>query len=518
MKIDGLGVHRGGRAAGRQVRRDRCATRRATARRTAQRGPAARPRLVEAHKVAQAYYADAARHARRGRGARSSWASAASTRPPPSSSASASRRATVTPCYGTCGRRASPTRRRVAGGLVARAGRRYDRFRGRLLWPIRETSGDDDRLRRPPDLRRRPDRGEVPQHPRDRRSTRRARCSTASTWPAATSPARSQAVVVEGYTDVMACHLVRRPHRGRHLRYGVRRRPRPGAAPVPQRPRGVPRRGDLHLRRRRGRAEGRAAGLRRRPELRRPDLRRGRADRPRPLRPAASSRATRPCASCRAPASRSTASCSRTSSRKYDLDRADGRVDAVREAARLVSSIRDKSKVEAFARELAGMVGVDVEQARTEVRRAAGRAARPAPQPPAAAAAAAPRSAATPARAAAARPARPAVRARARDPQARRTAARGRGPDDQRHRRQRLHPPDLPRRLGAGRAVRRARRRRRRLGRAAHRRGVRPGRRGRAVGARGRAGAEPQGRRRRVRRQHASTASRSSPRSAGSPR
>jgi DNA primase len=65
---------------------------------------------------------------------------------------------------------------------------------------------------------------------------------------------------------------------------------------------------------------------------------------------------------------------------KYDLERADARVDAVREAARLVSSIRDKSKVEAFARELAGMVGVDVEQARTEVRRAAGRADRPAPQ------------------------------------------------------------------------------------------------------------------------------------------
>ncbi len=57
---------------------------------------------------------------------------------------------------------------------------------------------------------------------------------------------------------------------------------------------------------------------------------------------------------------------------KYDLDRADGRVDATREAARLVSSIRDRSKVEAFAREIASMVGVDVEQARTEVRRAAG--------------------------------------------------------------------------------------------------------------------------------------------------
>ena len=55
---------------------------------------------------------------------------------------------------------------------------------------------------------------------------------------------------------------------------------------------------------------------------------------------------------------------------KYDLDRADGRVDAVREGAKLVSSIRDRSKVDAFARELAGMVGVEVEQARSEVRRA----------------------------------------------------------------------------------------------------------------------------------------------------
>jgi DNA primase len=60
----------------------------------------------------------------------------------------------------------------------------------------------------------------------------------------------------------------------------------------------------------------------------------------------------------------------------YDLDRADGRVDAVRAAARLVASIRDNSKVEAFARELAGMVGVDIEEARSEVRRAAQRPAR----------------------------------------------------------------------------------------------------------------------------------------------
>ena len=58
---------------------------------------------------------------------------------------------------------------------------------------------------------------------------------------------------------------------------------------------------------------------------------------------------------------------------RYDLDRADGRVDALREAARLVSSIRDRSKVDAFTRELSSIIGVDVDEARAEVRRASAR-------------------------------------------------------------------------------------------------------------------------------------------------
>jgi DNA primase len=61
---------------------------------------------------------------------------------------------------------------------------------------------------------------------------------------------------------------------------------------------------------------------------------------------------------------------------KHDLERADGRVDALREGARLVSSVRDKSKVDAFARELASMIGVDPDQARAEVRRAGARDSR----------------------------------------------------------------------------------------------------------------------------------------------
>jgi DNA primase len=56
---------------------------------------------------------------------------------------------------------------------------------------------------------------------------------------------------------------------------------------------------------------------------------------------------------------------------RYDLDRADQRVNAMRDAAKLVASVRDKSKVEAFAREMSGMVGMDIDEVRAEVRRAA---------------------------------------------------------------------------------------------------------------------------------------------------
>jgi DNA primase len=59
---------------------------------------------------------------------------------------------------------------------------------------------------------------------------------------------------------------------------------------------------------------------------------------------------------------------------RYDLDRADGRIDAMRDAARLVTAIRDRSKVDAFARELAGMLGIDPNDVQREVRRAASRA------------------------------------------------------------------------------------------------------------------------------------------------
>ncbi len=58
---------------------------------------------------------------------------------------------------------------------------------------------------------------------------------------------------------------------------------------------------------------------------------------------------------------------------RHDLDRADGRLAALREAAPLVASIRDTALVGGYVRELSGMLGMDIDEVRGEVMRAAGR-------------------------------------------------------------------------------------------------------------------------------------------------
>jgi DNA primase len=58
----------------------------------------------------------------------------------------------------------------------------------------------------------------------------------------------------------------------------------------------------------------------------------------------------------------------------FDLDRADGRLSAVRAAAPLVTSERDDSLVSGYLRELAQMVGMDIDQVRKEVAAASKRA------------------------------------------------------------------------------------------------------------------------------------------------
>jgi DNA primase len=62
--------------------------------------------------------------------------------------------------------------------------------------------------------------------------------------------------------------------------------------------------------------------------------------------------------------------------KQHDLDRADGRLAALRSAAPLVASIRDNALIAGYARELAGLLGMDVEEVRAEVMRAAARSGR----------------------------------------------------------------------------------------------------------------------------------------------
>ncbi len=270
----------------------------------------------------------------------------------------------------------------VAAGLVAVGRSAYDRWRGRLLWPIRDASGDTIGF------------GARRIHDDDKIEAKYLNTPETALYKksqvlygidlARREMARSsQAVVVEGYTDVMACHLSGVPTAVATCGTAF---------------------GDDHARvlRRflhdheefRGEViftfDGDAAGQK-------AALKAFGGDQnfvsqtyvaveptgldPCDLRIKEGDAAVRELVARRVPLYRFVLA---NVVGKYDLDRADGRVDAVREGARLVSSIRDKSKVDAFSRELAGMVGVDIEQARDEVRRAghrSSRAATPAGQP-----------------------------------------------------------------------------------------------------------------------------------------
>ena len=268
----------------------------------------------------------------------------------------------------------------VTGGLVAQGQRgHYDRFRGRLVWPIREPSGetigfgarrilDDDRI----DAKYL----NTPETPIYKKSTVLYGLDLARRDIARTS----QAVVVEGYTDVMACHLA-----------GVTTAVATCGTAFGEDHGRVLRRLLHDHEEFRGKVvftfDGDEAGQK-------AALRAFGNDQqfagqtyvavepdgldPCDLRLRSGDAAVRELVARMTPLYRFVLG---NVLSRYDLDRADGRIDALREAARLVSSIRDKSKVDGFARELAGMIGVEVEEARAEVRRAAGQPARqPAPQ------------------------------------------------------------------------------------------------------------------------------------------
>ena len=264
----------------------------------------------------------------------------------------------------------------VTGGLVAkgRSGH-YDRFRGRLLWPIRETNGDvigfgarrlfdDDRI----DAKYL----NTPETPIYKKSHVLYGIDLARRDIARSS----QAVVVEGYTDVMACHLA-----------GVTTAVATcGTAFGEDHGRVVRRLLNDHEEFRGeviftfdGDEAGQRAALRAfggdqqfvaqtyvavEPDGLDPcDLRLQKGD-----------AAVRELVARRIPLYRFVL---KNVVSQYDLDRADARAAAVREAATLVSSSRDTAvKNNSFAREIAKLTGVDPDDVVVEVRRAAGRAER----------------------------------------------------------------------------------------------------------------------------------------------
>jgi len=261
----------------------------------------------------------------------------------------------------------------LAGGLAGSGRGLYDKFRGRLLWPIRDASGDtigfgarrifdDDRIEA-----KYLNTAETPIYKKSQvlYGIDLARREIART---------SQAVVVEGYTDVMACHLS-----------GVGTAVASCGTAF----------GDEHVRVLRrflhdheefrgeviftfdGDAAGQAAALKTFKGDQKFVSQTYVAVEPTGLDPCdlrlqSGEPAVRELIARRIPLYRFVLT---NVLSQFDLDRADGRIDAVRESAKLVASIRDQSKVTAFAQEISRMVGADIDtnQVLSEVRRASAR-------------------------------------------------------------------------------------------------------------------------------------------------
>ncbi|GAA5009493.1 DNA primase [Actinopolymorpha pittospori] len=266
----------------------------------------------------------------------------------------------------------------VTAGLAASSARgRYDRFRGRLVWPIRELSGDvvgfgarrlfdDDRI----DAKYL----NTPESPIYHKSQVLYGVDLARREIAR----RSQAVVVEGYTDVMAAHLSGVPTAVATC----------GTAFGEDHAR-VLRRLLLDQDEFRGEViftfDGDEAGQR-------AALRAFEGDQqfvsqtyvaveptgldPCDLRLQHGEGAVRDLIARRIPLYRFVLE---NKLKRFDLDRADGRVDALRSTAPLVGSVRDRAKVSAYVRELAGMLGMEVEEVRAEVYRVIGAPAKGGP-------------------------------------------------------------------------------------------------------------------------------------------
>ncbi|AXT84589.1 DNA primase [Aeromicrobium sp. A1-2] len=256
----------------------------------------------------------------------------------------------------------------TVGGLAASGSRGlYDKFRGRVLWPIREMTGDvvgfgarrmfdDDRIEA-----KYLNTAETPIYKKSQvlYGLDLARRSISSS---------SQAVIVEGYTDVMACHEA-----------GVTTAIATSGTAFGEDHARILRRLMLDHDAFHGEViftfDGDEAGQRAALKTFGGDQQfvaqtyvavEPRGMDPCDLRLADGDAAVRELVASRIPLYRFVLD---NMLSKYDLDRGDQRVDAVREAVSLSSAIRDKSKVDELLREIAGRVGTDIEQVRAEHRR-----------------------------------------------------------------------------------------------------------------------------------------------------
>ncbi|MCW2737339.1 MAG: primase [Nocardioides sp.] len=370
MKVDGLtfteSVERLGEKYGVQLRREE-----GDDEPVRPRGPA-RGRLIEAHKVAQEFYAEqlasadavVARQFLHQRGFDQAAAATFGVGFAPRDGEALTRHLR--------GRRFTDEES-VAAGLVAHGRSHYDRFRGRLVWPIREANGDTIGF------------GARRIFDDDRIEAKYLNTSETAIYKksqvlygidlARTAMKDSQqAVVVEGYTDVMACHLagVRTAVASCGTAFGT------DHARVLRRFLGDhgATSGEVIFT-----FDGDSAGQKAAMKVLESDqvfasqtyvaVAPEGMD-PCDLRIKEGDEAVRELVAKRQPLYRFALD---NILARHDLDRADGRVDALRDAAGLVASIRDKTKVESFSRELAHMVGVDLDEVRGEVRRAASRPA-----------------------------------------------------------------------------------------------------------------------------------------------
>ncbi|GAB2677142.1 DNA primase [Thalassiella azotivora] len=269
----------------------------------------------------------------------------------------------------------------VTSGLLSQGSGRgpYDRFRGRLVWPIRDITGATVGFgaRRLLEEDQGPKYLNTPETPLYRKSQVLYGIDLAKREIAR----RKQVVVVEGYTDVMACHLSGVPTAVAtcgtafgtdHIKV-VRRLLVDDDAYS----------GEVVFTFD-GDEAGQKAALRAFEEDQRFVAQTFVAVEPNGLDPCDLRQAKGPDAVQELVATRQPLFefAIRSTLARFDLDTAEGRVQALRAAAPVVAQIRDSSLRPEYSRQLAGWLGMDVDEVRSTVARALKAGVKPAQTPP----------------------------------------------------------------------------------------------------------------------------------------